>query len=1293
MSVGDALKAATLSVAARWRSLGAAPLDQLEAEATKIFDQLEVPSFVRAALIQEVCGSDAGLAKLHAEAVAAAQNKSLPTLKAEVGDALLGAMSSVANKGPGVPVGDQVVSKVPGNTRKRLSAQDLERLKQLPERMRDAAQRDPSGALIYSDDVMRLFQDEYQAITDHRPLYVADMVQLIRDHGDDLFSLHDRKVPIGVVSDAGPGVDPVAVRTFVGAILQSLQKEGLAGDVALITDFGAKGGSGASLGATENFPEVKRTGIMAGDGIFKPVAHVDQGVAFGKASGDESPLFLDVVSRGFMIGVGGGDNAEEQLRWFIKRNGDRAILAEGWLGATDKLVGEGGLAVKGAAKSPIEAGATVGKHIAEKVRAERKQRLESPLMKLAMEGSPKQIVEVDQWARGKTMRYRIHRILNAVQKNLELAGVPARRIAEHIGALGVEIANATMPINNVEENALWQKRAKEAFKTVGGEVAEILDKVAIDIMFASWFGIQEKEERPSFFEETKTTLGPIVQGIDIGGEHTFDVKKYAEIRLDLVTAAYLKSEDAVPEVFVGTKSELEAFYREKGYEFAADIADSNGTKYHLLSKGASRQVVIHGVDSPARLTQVGALMKSMGVDVDRVLVRGDLERVRSSNRNVLELRLAELGFGKVPIAGVILGNKNEPVSALAGLAGVPPEQIQSSRVETAGPFRFQVLEVESAGKEGKQVLLAFAPAYGELSEDLVQAAINVGARNFMIAGAGGSLLPDDQVGAIHQVTSARYGDEVYDLSQTKGITMLPVPGATKVQNLFSPTPLEQTRRWAEAARKLGAGNVDQETFPIFRALARAAEETPLTVMTGLHQSDVIGSGGLELGTVDPKFGENITMMSKRFFQALGISAVKNLAGEMAPIAGAKVGLVARQKAAGIDLGKVEIPMPDLGTIGDSQGVSTAQQFKGQKRVLEVFTEGFGAKERTFLRDTLRELNASQFWVVCDQADPNHGEICEIAEKAGFETIVVADDASVRADAILGSPTFLLKSEDRAHVAQTLDELVRDGKNDEYETNTAQHYRLHLGNFAPDKDRPGHYYSSLIDQDGIEDLTAAIRREAKAGIRAVRASVNEAFAAAGRPEPKFWAIEELHELMGDRSPIILSGASKKSMALIPEAQQQEIRELLEGLSQLLDPRKHVLVTGGTDHGVEKMAHEIFSRKDRAFDILGTITENTGGNEVATSVGNFVICGINWFGMSRPVLKQIGQGFKAENVIIAGGKILEEHASLAMKLRVRTHLMDGPPGASTDLAQTYKAQAFRKLRDLAERLGLDIRGLPV
>ena len=164
--------------------------------------------------------------------------------------------------------------------------------------------------------------------------------------------------------------------------------------------------------------------------------------------------------------------------------------------------------------------------------------------------------------------------------------------------------------------------------------------------------------------------------------------------------------------------------------------------------------------------------------------------------------------------------------------------------------------------------------------------------------------------------------------------------------------------------------------------------------------------------------------------------------------------------------------------------------------------------------------------------------------------------------------------------------------------------------------------------------------------------------------------------------VFSGASKKSWPQITEQNQLQVKESIEKALKNLDPAKHVIVTGGTEYGVDKIVHELASKM--GFSMIGTITENTVAEEVSPLIKTYINTSINWFGMSRPVLEKIVQPHGGIMIVQGGGAILKEHIEVAKRLGIPSLYQLGPEGAGHDVALTHPEEAFSNSTELVSKM---------
>lgn len=194
-------------------------------------------------------------------------------------------------------------------------------------------------------------------------------------------------------------------------------------------------------------------------------------------------------------------------------------------------------------------------------------------------------------------------------------------------------------------------------------------------------------------------------------------------------------------------------------------------------------------------------------------------------------------------------------------------------------------------------------------------------------------------------------------------------------------------------------------------------------------------------------------------------------------------------------------------------------------------------------------------------------------------------------------------------------------------------------------------------------------------------------------------EKIKEITKGKTPIVLTGASKKAWPNILPKDQEYIRLAMQVLANTLDPDKAFVVTGGTNFGVEKEMHEAGHRRNEKSDkdlvVLGTLTmeanldkDKVEPNTITHAIvlktgGNFTK---NW--MDLPYT-QIRYATERDGHIVAvgGGSVVSDYIQVAHNSGVKNlHLMDGPYGASTDKSKSLNGNgySFKTIEELIQRL---------
>lgn len=177
-----------------------------------------------------------------------------------------------------------------------------------------------------------------------------------------------------------------------------------------------------------------------------------------------------------------------------------------------------------------------------------------------------------------------------------------------------------------------------------------------------------------------------------------------------------------------------------------------------------------------------------------------------------------------------------------------------------------------------------------------------------------------------------------------------------------------------------------------------------------------------------------------------------------------------------------------------------------------------------------------------------------------------------------------------------------------------------------------------------------------------------------------AITDLNQIEKDiegKVPIMITGSSQKHWPKISDANKLNIQVALNVLINSIDTNKAYLVTGGTNHGVEKQAHILANafnnKQNEKLLVLGTLTEeamNTETNSIeANTITHAVIPTLNgkpakrWFDLPDTVLNMIE---KKDGIIVAmgGGPIVSDIIQRAHNMGLNLNVMSGVEGASGD-----------------------------
>jgi adenosine deaminase len=172
----------------------------------------------------------------------------------------------------------------------------------------------------------------------------------------------------------------------------------------------------------------------------------------------------------------------------------------------------------------------------------------------------------------------------------------------------------------------------------------------------------------------------------------------------------------------------------------------------------------------------------------------------------------------------------------------------------------------------------------------------------------------------------------------------------------------------------------------------------------------------------------------------------------------------------------------------------------------------------------------------------------------------------------------------------------------------------------------------------------------------------------------------------KQPFIVAGGSKNNWKTLTDQEKEKIQVEMVKLLDVLDPNKFVLVTGGTDYGVEEIIHNNAKRK--GFSVLGVLTEEIFESEVKNpDISHYTIVAGNWWAKSSFLMDNIIKPCNGKALFVAGGPIVGDEilSSLYHKLdKDQLFLMKDVGGASDKKAKQNPQYAIDHVDEIAERI---------
>lgn len=318
--------------------------------------------------------------------------------------------------------------------------------------------------------------------------------------------------------------------------------------------------------------------------------------------------------------------------------------------------------------------------------------------------------------------------------------------------------------------------------------------------------------------------------------------------------------------------------------------------------------------------------------------------------------------------------------------------------------------------------------------------------------------------------------------------------------------------------------------------------------------------------------------------------------------------------------KVDVPEEKYGV---HTALGTAEQFRGERRIIEI-QSGKHLSIQSLKDDFLSRLPADQCLVAIRADDSESGAILAAAQEYGLTTLMLIDVTQPRASTQY-SPSYFAPFPNRSRMNRFWNDLIVEESSD----TSNPHFRL---DFNRPLTTPLTQLRTRLEQERLGIQRALEDKLVSKGIGLIR-------------------LEEVgSRIAKDKIPISFAGAARSWDKMLG-LQQEKIQKTIERTLDMLDPSRVVLMTGGTDLGVDKVVQHAAAA--RGFTIVGALAESANAEELGPITYGAIVSR-TWYGKSRPVLKHV-QMNKGVSFFFPGGPITGAEETMAREMGVEHYVM--------------------------------------
>ena len=407
----------------------------------------------------------------------------------------------------------------------------------------------------------------------------------------------------------------------------------------------------------------------------------------------------------------------------------------------------------------------------------------------------------------------------------------------------------------------------DKFPLIGKEIIEYANKYNVLYYYSCKvsYGVFDQTIYESFLKERN--IPKYIQIFGPKEPHMIPVSQYLDVRLSRTIRALISKvneQGRNTEIFIGSEKQMMVFYTNFGYERIAHLKTNSSLKYYLFANIENpklNKIVILGVGNETKLNHLLLQLKYSDVDLDKIIIRGNLENSILENKRKLDSIINGL---KIEIDTVFMGNRSLILIEFANRK-YPNEMRTASNVDDAekiaekllkehhnlktyeigdGIYKFSCFELRIMTKI--VAIIGFRMPNGNLAQIATEAFMKKGVHHFVMLGAGGSLSSLSSVGSYQLINSTTYNNSHILLSDINikkmNVDLSDIPLVDNGNNITLNSPLEETRNWMTKVRNSNLTSVDVETYHIIKGIRNCENYMDKTeVLLGIFISDVVGA--------------------------------------------------------------------------------------------------------------------------------------------------------------------------------------------------------------------------------------------------------------------------------------------------------------------------------------------------------------------------------------------------------------------------------------------------------------------